>query len=207
LSVSWAKAGWPRFYLAADIKHERKVALKVLKPELAAVVGAAGFLAEIKTTANLQLQVTGTGQDQVRYPAKLIGKLNHLAQVTSVGDFQPTDQDAEVQVLLRNLLANASADLEELINSELAEFNRPLRERGLDPVIRSDGGGDGREAAGISSGWLPPPLARASHRPAPRPHSALKPARMADFLYPRAIPCGTLLLRPSKYPTEGCACP
>ena len=41
-------------YLADDIKHERKVALKVLKPELAAVVGAERFLAEIKTTANLQ---------------------------------------------------------------------------------------------------------------------------------------------------------
>ncbi len=37
-------------YLADDIKHERKVALKVLKPELAAVVGAERFLAEIKTT-------------------------------------------------------------------------------------------------------------------------------------------------------------
>ncbi len=41
-------------YLADDIKHERKVALKVLKSELAAVVGAERFLAEIKTTANLQ---------------------------------------------------------------------------------------------------------------------------------------------------------
>ena len=41
-------------YLADDIKHERKVALKVLKPELAAVVGAERFLTEIKTTANLQ---------------------------------------------------------------------------------------------------------------------------------------------------------
>ena len=41
-------------YLAEDIKHERKVALKVLKPELAAVVGAERFLAELKTTANLQ---------------------------------------------------------------------------------------------------------------------------------------------------------
>ena len=35
------------------VKHERKVALKVLKPELAAVVGAERFLAEIKTTPNL----------------------------------------------------------------------------------------------------------------------------------------------------------
>ncbi len=41
-------------YLADDLKHERKVALKVLRPELAAVVGAERFLAEIKTTANLQ---------------------------------------------------------------------------------------------------------------------------------------------------------
>jgi serine/threonine protein kinase len=40
-------------YLAEDIKHERNVAFKVLKPELAAVVGAERFLAEIKTTANL----------------------------------------------------------------------------------------------------------------------------------------------------------
>ena len=41
-------------YLADDLKHERKIALKALKPELATVVGAERFLAEIKTTANLQ---------------------------------------------------------------------------------------------------------------------------------------------------------
>ncbi len=41
-------------YLAKDLKHNRNVALKVLKPELAAVVGAERFLAEIETTANLQ---------------------------------------------------------------------------------------------------------------------------------------------------------
>jgi serine/threonine-protein kinase len=46
--------GMATVFLANDIKHERKVALKVLKPELAAVVGAERFLAEIKTTANLQ---------------------------------------------------------------------------------------------------------------------------------------------------------
>ena len=34
-------------YRADDLKHGRKVALKVLKPELAAVVGAERFLAEI----------------------------------------------------------------------------------------------------------------------------------------------------------------
>ena len=48
------EGGMATVYLADDLKHERKVALKVLKPELAAVVGAGRFLAEIKTTANLQ---------------------------------------------------------------------------------------------------------------------------------------------------------
>ena len=48
------EGGMATVHLADDLKHERKVALKVLKPELAAVVGAERFLAEIKTTANLQ---------------------------------------------------------------------------------------------------------------------------------------------------------
>jgi eukaryotic-like serine/threonine-protein kinase len=46
--------GMATVYLAHDLKHDRKVAVKVLKPELAAVLGAERFLAEIKVTANLQ---------------------------------------------------------------------------------------------------------------------------------------------------------
>ncbi len=43
--------GMATVYLAEDIKHDRKVAIKVLKPELAAVLGAERFVQEIKTTA------------------------------------------------------------------------------------------------------------------------------------------------------------
>ena len=46
--------GMATVYLAHDVRHDRKVAIKILKPELAAVIGGARFLAEIKTTANLQ---------------------------------------------------------------------------------------------------------------------------------------------------------
>jgi Tol biopolymer transport system component len=46
--------GMATVYLAHDIKHDRKVAIKVLKPELAAVLGAERFVVEIKTTAALQ---------------------------------------------------------------------------------------------------------------------------------------------------------
>ncbi len=41
-------------YLAEDLKHSRKVAIKVLHPELSAVIGGDRFLAEIKVTAGLQ---------------------------------------------------------------------------------------------------------------------------------------------------------
>jgi hypothetical protein len=45
--------GMATVYLATDLRHEREVALKVLKPELAAVLGAERFLAEVKITARL----------------------------------------------------------------------------------------------------------------------------------------------------------
>ena len=46
--------GMATVYLARDIKHARQVALKVLHPDLAAALGPERFLAEIRTTANLQ---------------------------------------------------------------------------------------------------------------------------------------------------------
>src|SRR6186997_126099 len=41
-------------YLAEDLKHRRNVAIKVLRPELAAVIGADRFVREIQTIAALQ---------------------------------------------------------------------------------------------------------------------------------------------------------
>ena len=46
--------GMATVYLARDLRHDRRVALKVLHPDLAAALGAERFLAEIRTTANLQ---------------------------------------------------------------------------------------------------------------------------------------------------------
>jgi serine/threonine-protein kinase len=41
-------------YLAQDLKHRRQVAIKVLRPELAAALGRERFLREVTTTANLR---------------------------------------------------------------------------------------------------------------------------------------------------------
>ena len=45
--------GMATVYLARDLKHERQVAVKVLRPDLAAALGPDRFLQEIKIAANL----------------------------------------------------------------------------------------------------------------------------------------------------------
>jgi tetratricopeptide (TPR) repeat protein len=47
------RGGMAMVYLATDLRHDRSVAIKVLRPDLAASIGAERFLREIKTTAQL----------------------------------------------------------------------------------------------------------------------------------------------------------
>ena len=61
------EGGMATVYLADDIKHERKVALKVLKPELAAVVGADDVARATQTPASSPIHARlgfGTGRDR-----------------------------------------------------------------------------------------------------------------------------------------------
>ena len=48
------EGGMAMVYLAEDLRHHRKVAVKVLRPELAAALGPERLLREIATTANLR---------------------------------------------------------------------------------------------------------------------------------------------------------
>src|SRR5918994_2956788 len=48
------EGGMAAVYLARDLRHERQVAVKVLRPELAASLGPQRFLSEIRVVANLQ---------------------------------------------------------------------------------------------------------------------------------------------------------
>ncbi len=87
------QGGMATVYLAEDLKHKRKVALKVLKPELAAVLGADRFVQEITTTAALQhphilpLFDSGTADGFLYYVMPYIegetlrGKLNRETQL------------------------------------------------------------------------------------------------------------------------------
>ena len=88
----------------------------------------------------IQLRTTGTGQDGVRYPAKVMGKLRHLAGGVGTADFAPTDQQREVHVILREILMNARTELEALLSGEVTDFNQLLRDRGLNPLISDNDG-------------------------------------------------------------------
>ena len=83
----------------------------------------------------VQLRTTGTGQDGVRYPAKLIGKLGHLANGVRSADFPPTDQQREVHDVLRTILREAQGDLERILSADLAAFNLLLEGRGTGRLI------------------------------------------------------------------------
>ncbi len=79
------QGGMATVYLAEDLRHHRNVAVKVLRPELAALIGAERFLAEIRTTAALQhphiLPLFDSGQVAVRHSERNDGPQSYLFYV------------------------------------------------------------------------------------------------------------------------------
>jgi photosystem II stability/assembly factor-like uncharacterized protein len=82
-----------------------------------------------------QVRLTGTGQDGVRWPAKLVGRLGYLAGAVATADFPPADQHYEVHQVLKERLQRVRLELEALLGTDLPAFNRMLQQRNLAPVI------------------------------------------------------------------------
>ena len=99
--------GMATVYLAKDLRHDRAVAIKVLRPELAASLGAERFLLEIKTTAQLThpniLPLLDSGEaDGLLYYAmpfvegeSLRGRLSREKQLPLVEALRITQEVAE----------------------------------------------------------------------------------------------------------------
>jgi photosystem II stability/assembly factor-like uncharacterized protein len=83
----------------------------------------------------LQLKLTGTGQDNVRWPQKVVSKLAYLADAVATADFPPADQHREVQQLLEQRLRETKQAFDGVMGTDLPAFNRMLQERELAPVI------------------------------------------------------------------------
>jgi len=83
----------------------------------------------------IQRKLTGQGQDSVRWPPKLVSKLGYLANGLSSGDFSPTNQQREVQALLKTQLATQRVRLRAVVEGDLAAFNKLLRDRGVGNIV------------------------------------------------------------------------
>jgi hypothetical protein len=82
----------------------------------------------------IQRRLTGQGQDTVRWPPKLLGKINYLANGLGGSDFGPTNQQREVQALLHGQLTALRTRLDEVIKNDLVAFNKLLRDRGVQNI-------------------------------------------------------------------------
>ena len=78
-----------------------------------------------------QMRATGTGQDAIRYPVRLIERLGYLFSTVTVGDFRPTDQQGQVHAILKERLLLIEEALNEVLEEDLADFNRRIQALGL----------------------------------------------------------------------------
>jgi hypothetical protein len=83
----------------------------------------------------IQRKLTGTGQDGVRWPARLISKINYLANGLSSSDFDPTTQQREVHTQFKEQLAAHRKRLDDVLGKDLRAFNELLRELGIQNII------------------------------------------------------------------------
>jgi photosystem II stability/assembly factor-like uncharacterized protein len=82
----------------------------------------------------IQLKVTGQGQDTVRWPPKLLTKINYLASGLASGDFGPTKQQREVQALLKQQLAAVRQRLDAVLSQDLPVINKLLADNNIKPI-------------------------------------------------------------------------
>lgn len=148
-----------QFVAMRDIRNDYKQgveminAMEVVRAQLASIKGVLGDDDKAKAVRAAadslndkivavegeltQLQLTGRGQDGVRYPSKLMSKLGYVAGGMEGSDFAPTTQQREVATMLKAQLAELKAKYDALMASDLPAFNRLLTERGMTGVFIS----------------------------------------------------------------------
>ena len=83
----------------------------------------------------IQMKLTGTGQDGVRWPAMLSSRIRYLAGTVATSDFPPTDQQREVQGVLEERLRSVLAEVRSAIDGDVASLNDTLDSQGVPPVL------------------------------------------------------------------------
>jgi tetratricopeptide (TPR) repeat protein/tRNA A-37 threonylcarbamoyl transferase component Bud32 len=109
------EGGMATVYLATDTRHGRRVAIKVLRPELSTAIGAARFLAEIRTTANLlhphilPLHDSGEVDGTVYYVMPFVEGPTLRDRIARAGHL-PVDEAVRIAVEVADALQHAHAN-------------------------------------------------------------------------------------------------
>ena len=83
----------------------------------------------------IQLKITNTGQDDVRYPTMLAERIGYLASVVAIADFKPTDQALAVHKILQKRLQTYSNELDTLMKGKFKDFRQMLHEKGIGALV------------------------------------------------------------------------
>ena len=83
----------------------------------------------------IQRKFTGQGQDATRWPTMLVGKIDYLAGHIAESDEPPTLQAKEVHAEYKKQIASLQQQLSGVLEKDLTEFNRLLRDRGIQDVV------------------------------------------------------------------------
>ncbi|HJO38421.1 MAG: hypothetical protein QGF21_04665 [Vicinamibacterales bacterium] len=83
----------------------------------------------------VQLRRTGTGQDNIRWPTMLQGRLAYLIRNVATYDFPPNDQQREVQGVLQERMRDVLTEVRAAIDGEVGSLNDTLESQGVPPVL------------------------------------------------------------------------
>jgi hypothetical protein len=82
----------------------------------------------------VDLRLSGRGQDEVRWPVALGGRLGYLAGGVAASDFAPTAQQRDVQLLLAKQVVETKNALDRLMQTDIVAFNKVLVARSMKPI-------------------------------------------------------------------------
>lgn len=83
----------------------------------------------------IQLKYTGSGQDAVRYPARLAERIAYLAGTVATADFPPTDEQQEVYDLLHSRLETYEAAYEAFMTEEVKPLMQEMQAAKIGAIV------------------------------------------------------------------------
>ncbi len=101
------------------------------------IVGKANFLIDSLSTVENALYQTKneSRQDPLNFPIKLTNKLGHIANLVTMNDFPPTDQDKRLMIELSEKIDKEIEILNKLMTNDVSEFNLSFKKLQLDYLI------------------------------------------------------------------------